>query len=90
MTIIKHRMKIKDSINWYLVENDLKTKGRRLHDNADLLDMLRNVGNQVSELSREEVKARSHRSNRAPELLERINSDIEMIEEYLLIAMLAG
>ncbi len=83
-------MRIEVSIDWYRVEDDLKQKGRRLEDNADLLDMLRNVGNRVTELSREEVKARSHRSNKAQETLEKINADVELIEEYLLIAMLRG
>lgn len=83
-------MKLKASTEWFGIEDELKAMGRKLRYNSDLYDLLHNVRDRVSDLSKEEVKARSHRSNRVDELLVLINDDIELIEEYLLIAILAG
>lgn len=83
-------MKIKNSIEWFSVEAELIAKGKKLNDDYGLLDMLRNVHRLVNKLSIEEVKLRTRRSNTVTELLDKINSDIELIEEYMLMAVLAG
>jgi hypothetical protein len=52
--------------------------------------MIRNISIEVSELSKAEVQARQGKKGRAAELLIKINQDIEMIEEYLLVAAILG
>lgn len=52
--------------------------------------MIHNIGFKIADLSRAEIDARRGKPYRAQELLKQINDDIEMIEEYLLVAILVG
>ena len=52
--------------------------------------MIRNISTDVSNLSKAEVLARANRSNRAEEILAKINEDIETVEGFLLVAALLG
>jgi hypothetical protein len=52
--------------------------------------MIRNIGLEVTELSKAEVLARTGRSTLAEELLVKINEDIETVEGFLLVAALLG
>ena len=52
--------------------------------------MIENIRAEVTQLSRAEVEARRGKKHHAEDLLVKINQDIEMIEEYLLVAALIG
>jgi hypothetical protein len=52
--------------------------------------MIDNVGVEVTALSKAEVLARRGSKHFAEEILVKINNDIEMIEEFILIAALIG
>jgi hypothetical protein len=52
--------------------------------------MIENIRAEVTALSKAEVEARQGRKHHAEELLIRVNQDIEMVEEYLLVAALLG
>ena len=52
--------------------------------------MVRNISPSVTELSKEEVLLKRGRNQRAETLLEKINNDIEMVEEFILVAALIG
>lgn len=83
-------MKIKSSIEWNNVELTLDSKCRNLTYCDEVRKMIKNITMEVTELSKAEVYARRGKRRPAIELLNKINKDIEMIEEYLLVAALMG
>lgn len=83
-------MNIENSVNWNLIEAELRSKASRLAYRGEVNKLISNIGKKVSELSKAEVEARRGNVYRANRLLLDINSDIEMVEEYLLIAKLLG
>jgi hypothetical protein len=82
--------RIKDSTEWTLIEMALNSKCRNLTHCNDVRKMIRNITTEVTELSKAEVLARQGRGTQAADLLKKINQDIEMVEEYLLVAALLG
>jgi hypothetical protein len=52
--------------------------------------MINNIGTEVTLLSKAEVLARRGNKTSAIELLEKINNDIELVEEFILVAALMG
>ena len=83
-------MKIKNSIEWNNIESKLFDQSRNLKYMVEVRGMIRNISRRITELSREEVEARNRRSNRVDYLLSTINEEIEMVEEYILVAALLG
>jgi len=81
---------IKTSLDWPAVEQDLLANSRGVRYQHQLVVMIHNIDQSVSNLSRAEVAARRGRSTQAEELLSKINQDIEMIREYILVARLLG
>jgi len=57
---------------------------------GEILRMINNIQSEIVLLSKAEVDARRGNTLKSTELLERINNDIEMIEEYLIVAALIG
>lgn len=82
--------KIKKSLEWPAIETDLLHKAVLLSNGHDIYKMIKNIQSGVTELSRAEVLARRGQRHKAEEILARVNNDIEMVEEYLLIATLLG
>lgn len=82
--------KINSSLDWSDIESALlkQTRGLMYHRNVE--KMIRNIKPSVTELSKEEVHLKRGRNQRAEALVEKINNDIEMVEEYILIAALIG
>lgn len=87
-TIIE--MKIETSIDWNKVQLLLHRRTLNLLYRDELNKMIDNIGTKVTKLSKAEVEYRRHRANSSLELLEDINSDIEVIEEYIVVAALLG
>jgi hypothetical protein len=52
--------------------------------------MIRNIRPEVTLLSKAEVEKRRGRNHATDDILKRINDDIEMVEQYLLVAALIG
>lgn len=81
---------IRNSLDWPPIETSLLRKASTLSHGADVKKMIGNIRYQVTELSRAEVLVRQGQKHRADSLIVRINSDIEIVEEYLLVAALLG
>lgn len=82
--------KINSSLDWAYVETALLNQTRGLMYHQNVSKMVRNIQPSVTQLSKEEVHLKRGRNQRAENLLEKINNDIEMVEEYILIAALIG
>lgn len=83
-------MKIERSTDWNNLETALFKKARGLTYGDQIHKMIGNIGSKVTELSRAEVLARRGQKQLAATLLEQVNNDIELVEEYLLVAALLG
>jgi len=83
-------MKIQTSTDWAMVESNLNSKCRKFAHSDEVKKMIRNINSEITELSKAEVQARQGRKDRATELLIKINQDIEMVEDYILVAAIIG
>lgn len=84
---------IKSSLDWQFLEHGLLTKSYMIDDWSNRIQcrkMIDNIGFKIADLSRAEVVARRCRSNLANKLIEEINNDIRLVEEYILMATLIG
>jgi hypothetical protein len=88
--ISNKKQKIKSSLDWAALSIELTHKTTNLEYGREVRQMINNIGAEVTELSIAEVDMRRGRGSRAAELLDKINYDIEMAEEYLLVAALIG
>jgi hypothetical protein len=82
--------RIETSLDWMMLENTLLRQSNKLTHNREISKMIANIGKEVSELSKAEVTARQGKRLKAYELLNKINNDIEIVEEFILIAALLG
>lgn len=81
---------IKSSLDWPAIETDFLKKSAGLAHSRDIKKMIHNLQNSVSELSKAEVLARRGKPHLAEELLAKVNDDIKLLEEFILIAALLG
>lgn len=85
---------IRNSVEWATVENVLRqrinSKICTRSNRQDVCKMLDNIGNKITRLSKAEVLARRGQPALAVDLLDQINSDINAVEEFILIATLIG
>ena len=81
---------ISNSLDWNKLEITLKRRIKLLMHKKEILLMINNIKPKITELSKSEIQARRGKKDHTIELLEKINQDIEMIEEYILIATLLG
>ena len=81
---------ITNSLEWNKLETTLRHQAKGLIHSQDVLRMIDNIGPEVTQLSIAEVLARRGRKGPAKEMLDKINQDIEMVEEYILVAALLG
>jgi hypothetical protein len=81
---------IKVSTDWNSYEEGLLHKTRGLSYEKDVRKMIENIRAEITKLSKAEVEDRRSKSHKARDILEKINQDIEMVEEYLVIAALLG
>lgn len=78
------------STDWSAVEANLRHKVHGFSYENDVRKLLNNISHTVTELSKAEVDYRRGKKRRAEELLQKVNQDIEMVEEYILLAALIG
>lgn len=86
-------MKISSSVEWNQVSDALRRKTHKIktyENRFQLVQLIRNIDRKVTELSKAEVYARQGRSNLSDALLNDVNNDIEMVDEYILVAALIG
>lgn len=81
---------IKSSLDWYEAERDLLKKSKNIVHTREIRKILDNIHDDVCELSIAEIDARRGKPKRAEVLLEKINEDLKMLEEYIVIAKLLG
>lgn len=81
---------IKSSTDWNEYEMALLSKTRGLSYEHEVKRMIENIRAEITELSKAEVLARRGQTHRAKEVLSKVNNDIDMVEEYLLVAALLG
>jgi hypothetical protein len=81
---------ITNSLEWTKQETALRRKAMNLNQYPDILKMLNSITKEVSQLSQAEVRVRAGRKHDADEILVKVNQDIELVEEYILVAALIG
>lgn len=85
---------IRNSLEWSSVGTTLRhranTKIDTLGNRYQVCRMIDNIGAEITLLSKAEVLARRGNKTVANELLEKINNDIELVEEFILVAALIG
>jgi len=81
---------IENSLQWSIIEDNLIRKSANLLYGKEVRKLIYNIRSEVTELSKAEVEARRGKKHRAKEMLLKINRDIIIVEEYLLMAALLG
>jgi hypothetical protein len=81
---------IGNSLEWNKLENTLRHRARGLVHSRDITKMIENISSSIRDLSRAEISARRGRYSATDALLVKINIDIKMVEEYILVAALLG
>lgn len=81
---------IKDSLEWPKYEANLLSKTQKLVHGYQVRKMIKNIRPEITLLSKAEVEKRRGRIHATDEILTRINDDIEMVEQYLLVAAFLG
>ena len=81
---------IKNSLDWPKKETTLRRQSMNLNQYPDIVKMLNSITSEVSQLSKAEVRVRAGRKHDADEILVKVNQDIELVEEYILVAALIG
>jgi len=85
---------IRNSLDWTCIESTLRHQANTKIDTPDnryqVCRMINNIGAEITLLSKAEVLARRGNRHSAIELLEKINNDIELVEEFILVAALIG
>jgi len=79
---------VRSSLEWSVIEIQLVDGSRNLPNSRDIEKMIKNIGKDVSILSKAEVEARRIRRPVNEELINSINQNIELVTEYILIAKL--
>ncbi len=85
---------IRNSLEWAQLSSNLQhTVGSKIGikpNRQQAYKMISNIGTEIILLSKAEVLARRGIKSPASELLEKINTDIKMVEEFILVAALLG
>jgi len=85
---------IRNSLEWASIDTTLRrlsnSKIGVLDNRYQVRKMIDNIGAEVTLLSRAEVLAKRGNTHSAAELLEKINNDIKLVEEFILVATLIG
>jgi hypothetical protein len=81
---------ITSSLEWPKKETALRRRAMNLNQYPDIMKMLNSITEEVSQLSKAEVLVRQGRKHAAEEILVKVNQDIELVEEYILVAALLG
>lgn len=92
MTTLKNLV---SSTDWGSIQGRLQNrtfeKVKDTRNRIQIGKMLKNISNLVTELSKVEVEARRNRAViKRDELVQTINNDIQLVEEFILVAALIG
>lgn len=79
---------ITNSLDWAKEETFLRKNARSIKFNRDAYKMIDNIRAEVTKLSIAEIAARRGRPAEARQLLIKINQDIELLKEYIVIGAL--
>jgi hypothetical protein len=80
---------ITNSLDWSSRRLDIKEKIQNLPYNPDLRKLLRNIDDMVDDLNRMEVDARRTKNNfKCNSQIEKINTAINNLEQWLIMAVL--
>jgi ribosomal 30S subunit maturation factor RimM len=82
---------IKTATDWNSIKYDLIKSSRKLSNFKDIKKIIDNIDKDITALSRLEVvfRQRSNKTSLIP-YLEKINTDIDMTRDYILVATLIG
>jgi hypothetical protein len=81
---------ITNSLEWNKLETQLKHRIKNLNHSKDVSMMIKNINQEIKKLSNAEINVRCGHKDAAEKLLIKINQDIEIVEEYILVATLLG
>jgi hypothetical protein len=81
---------ITNSTDWLAIETVLLNNSIGLKYERELKRMVSNIHNTVTALSKEEVEGRRNRVSGSEKLLIQINNDINIVEEFIIVAALLG
>lgn len=83
---------IRNSLEWTALERKLVMKANTLSssNSRDVRKMLSNIKSSISDLSKAEVLARRGKQHTADEMLAKVNAEIRVLEEYIVVAALIG
>ena len=82
-------MKIKNSLDWEPVRQELKLQIQKLPYDASIRQMLKNIDVMVAELSKIEVEARRTKVSYYKDAqLTKVNEAIESLDKIIIIAIL--
>ena len=85
---------IKNSLEWSNVGEVLRHKVvahvHTLENRQQIIKMINNISDEITILSKAEVMARRGHKNVAKDILSKVNNDIVLVEEYILVAALIG
>lgn len=81
---------IKTSLEWSDCQTELLRKTQSLAHGREVRKMIENIRVEVTELSKAEVELRRGNKYAVEKILAKVNEDIELVEEYLLVAALIG
>ena len=81
---------IHQSIDWNFYESDLIKKSLNLKHSGEIRQMILNIRPLIEQLSIAEVEARQGKRQKAKDILSNVNENIQLVEEYLLIAAILG
>jgi predicted secreted Zn-dependent protease len=81
---------IKTSLDWASCRAELLHKTHNLAHGREVRKMIENIQREITKLSKAEVEQRRGKKHATDEILDKVNKDIELVEEYLLVAALIG
>lgn len=81
---------IETSLDWAPIRDKLLRDSRNTRHFRDIQKMISNISRTVTDLSRAEVDYRRGKKHKTLEILEKINQDIEIVREFILVANLIG
>lgn len=84
---------IKNSLDWTAQEAVLRKNASKISNRQNCIQvkkLIENIGKDVALLSNAEIDARKGRVYKSQDLLARINDNISLVEEYVLMGTLIG
>lgn len=87
--MINKKVKITTASDWYTVKSLIRSQMNTIGYNRSLYSIYQNINTMVDTLSKLEINKHAKRNeNLIQEQIDKINSSIDILEKYLLMAML--